>query len=467
MISALFKKVISGFVSAVFAAGIVLAAAPAMQVGAAAGDTFTYDFTVGGSQYVRDMIEREYGAEYVLLYQDMVDQLAAQTLSDKDFGSSVDITYNVGDGILPSDANNTKLKNLAMLAMYDEPQLYWLDGYGISWSSRFYKLMFSPEAAYKSASARSAANNVIVSTLSEYHELLEGKKGTFFKLAALNDALADATKYDLNVKNSDRYNILGCFRDNLCVCDGYAKSFELISNVEGIADTVRVFNSTHAWNAVSFNDSWYYIDVTFDDVIVNNVDYPNSEYWRRFFLKSVADFDAQDSKHLNPDRLYSTFDRPDISPVSYVYKESINTKVPDGFDKGSCSYDIKRTDSGYSNTKTVSLNDWTLDFTGVSDGTYQMTFYSANTVPFDIETEVKYGAPTQPLEIKLNLIGDPNGDGKVNASDLLMVKSDIKGVSKLDGYSRKCADITGDNKLNASDLLRIKAHIKGVSSLWE
>ncbi|MBR1385013.1 MAG: hypothetical protein IJ555_14580, partial [Ruminococcus sp.] len=403
MLSALYKKVIGGFVSTVFAAGVVLTAVPAMQVGAAESDTFTYDFTVGGSQYVRDMIEQEYGAEYVPLYQDMVNKLAAQTLSDDDFGSSVDITYNVGDDILPSDANNTKLKNLAMLAMYDEPQLYWLDGYGISWSSRFYTLMFNPEAAYKSASARAAANNAIVSTLSEYHELLEGKKGTFFKLAALNDALADATKYDLNVKNSDRYNILGCLRDNLCVCDGYAKSFELIANVEGIADTVRVFNSTHAWNAVSFNDSWYYIDVTFDDVIVNNVDYPNSEFWRRFFLKSVADFDAQDSKHLNPDRLYSTFDRPEISPVSYVYKESINIKVPDGFDKGTCSYDIKRTDSGYSNTETKSLNDWTLDFTGVSDGTYQMTFYSANTVPFDVETEVKYGVPTQPLEIKLNL----------------------------------------------------------------
>lgn len=60
------------------------------------------------------------------------------------------------------------------------------------------------------------------------------------------------------------------FCDSYTVCAGYTKAFELLLNAVGI-DTIGVtsYNNLqragHAWNAVCLNDSWYYVDCTWDD----------------------------------------------------------------------------------------------------------------------------------------------------------------------------------------------------------
>jgi hypothetical protein len=62
--------------------------------------------------------------------------------------------------------------------------------------------------------------------------------------------------------------------------------------------------------------------------------------------------------------------------------------------------------------------------------------------------------------------GDLNGNGKIDASDLLQVKSHIKKVKPLEGDDFKAADVDGNGAINAADLLKMKAHMKGVSDLW-
>ena len=61
------------------------------------------------------------------------------------------------------------------------------------------------------------------------------------------------------------------------------------------------------------------------------------------------------------------------------------------------------------------------------------------------------------------LYGDINGDGKVNALDLLKVQKNILKASKLNGASLKAADPSKDGKVNALDLLKVQKHILGVS----
>ena len=63
--------------------------------------------------------------------------------------------------------------------------------------------------------------------------------------------------------------------------------------------------------------------------------------------------------------------------------------------------------------------------------------------------------------------GDLNNNGKIDASDLLQVKSHIKKVKPLEGDDFTCADVDGNGAINAADLLKMKAHMKGVSSIWE
>lgn len=62
--------------------------------------------------------------------------------------------------------------------------------------------------------------------------------------------------------------------------------------------------------------------------------------------------------------------------------------------------------------------------------------------------------------------GDLNGNNKIDASDLLRVKSHIKHVKLLTGNDFDTADIDGDGTINAKDLLKMKAHMKGISLIW-
>ena len=63
--------------------------------------------------------------------------------------------------------------------------------------------------------------------------------------------------------------------------------------------------------------------------------------------------------------------------------------------------------------------------------------------------------------------GDLNNNGKIDASDLLQVKSHIKKVKLLTGNDLTCADVDGNGAINAADLLRMKSHMKGVTLLWK
>ncbi len=57
--------------------------------------------------------------------------------------------------------------------------------------------------------------------------------------------------------------------------------------------------------------------------------------------------------------------------------------------------------------------------------------------------------------------GDINGDGKVDISDLAMVKSSMLNKITLNSATKKSADINGDGKVDISDLAMVKAHMLG------
>lgn len=73
----------------------------------------------------------------------------------------------------------------------------------------------------------------------------------------------------------------------------------------------------------------------------------------------------------------------------------------------------------------------------------------------------------QEIEKPNYLIGDINGDGKVNATDNTLMLRHIKGSKLLtDAGQLLRADINGDGKINATDNTMMLRHIKGIKSLW-
>ena len=70
-------------------------------------------------------------------------------------------------------------------------------------------------------------------------------------------------------------------------------------------------------------------------------------------------------------------------------------------------------------------------------------------------------------DLKIHLIGDINGDGKITISDVAKTTSHIRGKVLLEDYDFAVADINGDGKVTVSDKAKINAHMRGKSSLWK
>ena len=97
-------------------------------------------------------------------------------------------------------------------------------------------------------------------------------------------------------------------------------------------------------------------------------------------------------------------------------------------------------------------------------GKYTINVSKPNNVTREYTIEIN--EETKNLDIQLNLLGDINGDGKVNTMDVARANACAKGVNTLTGYDFECADINGDGKVNTMDVARMNAHAKGVSTLW-
>ena len=59
------------------------------------------------------------------------------------------------------------------------------------------------------------------------------------------------------------------------------------------------------------------------------------------------------------------------------------------------------------------------------------------------------------------MLGDANGDGKINSADLLIIVKYLKGNNELNNSEEKASDVNIDEKINSADLLTIVKYLKG------
>ena len=67
----------------------------------------------------------------------------------------------------------------------------------------------------------------------------------------------------------------------------------------------------------------------------------------------------------------------------------------------------------------------------------------------------------------LIIYGDVNGDGKIAATDYVLIKNHIMDVKKLNDFEKLCADFNRDNKVLATDYVAIKNHIMDVKKITQ
>lgn len=172
-------------------------------------------------------------------------------------------------------------------ALFDRPELYWIDPMNISiavgtdttikrdylsgeYTIKMRSLIISPSWLSGFTSKENAV---------EYGKLLEEAlekvpvDGTnrYETILNVHDYISKFTYYDLNAKFSS--SALGALVEPGVVCEGYSEAFKIICDRLDIpcvcvfGNLIEEDNAGHMWNYVQMEDGkWYGIDVTWDDL---------------------------------------------------------------------------------------------------------------------------------------------------------------------------------------------------------
>ena len=112
------------------------------------------------------------------------------------------------------------------------------------------------------------------------------------KIKAVHDWICSNTEYDhINYERDtipqESYHIEGIMLNGTGVCNGYAETFDYFMYVLGIQSEMVIGNTVgglgdggHAWNRVLLDDTWLYVDCTWDDPVPDGG--PNSFRYKYF-----------------------------------------------------------------------------------------------------------------------------------------------------------------------------------------
>ena len=94
------------------------------------------------------------------------------------------------------------------------------------------------------------------------------------KIKLAHDYIINSTKYDSNrsdnkISDYDSDTAYGALVQGYALCGGYTDSMALILNELGVKN-FKIASDNHIWNAVYMDDSWYHLDLTWDDPVTSD-----------------------------------------------------------------------------------------------------------------------------------------------------------------------------------------------------
>lgn len=218
----------------------------------------------------------------------------------------------------------------------DYPMLFWIDdtvGYYMDTNKRFvvsWYIMVEPD--YYRSSVRKSASQSIQKGMLPFLEKVDNAKANGADAMELelliHDMIIHEVDYAYNSSNKPEtaafaHSVVGVLDGNSStdvVCEGYAKTFQLLATYAGLESIYAVgmsgtgFNrGGHAWNLVKIDGSWYNVDLTWDDANGTESD----GYFYNFFNLATSVFNA------NKEHDYC----PNIFPGMYAVPNATATKA--------------------------------------------------------------------------------------------------------------------------------------------
>ena len=187
---------------------------------------------------------------------------------------------NIGSGYAIADyqinyknigLSDKEAKDVFIMFSYSNPQYYFLDSSAMakypngSWYLYFYE-------KFQSGSARKSQTAKVKAKIDSMEAKIQKGSNDVEKARIAHNLIVENIKYDpgflidpiqpISTYHQSAYSV---FFEDYTVCAGYTKAFELLMNGVGI-DTMGVTSAGHAWNIICLNDSWYYVDLTWNDL---------------------------------------------------------------------------------------------------------------------------------------------------------------------------------------------------------
>lgn len=177
------------------------------------------------------------------------------------------------------DISKKEVDLLFTAVKYDHPEYFWLSSkYIISQDDDGYSIAFKYSGGNVSADylmtpeERDAAAQKIKQKIASAQQMVSGL-AVFEREKVLHDFVLKNCTYDNEaVDQSDQhpnaFTVYGALIEGRAVCEGYARSVQLLLNYFGIECSLVSGQSAgggHMWNLVRINGSWYHLDPTWND----------------------------------------------------------------------------------------------------------------------------------------------------------------------------------------------------------
>lgn len=334
--------------------------------------------------------------------------------------------------------------NIMYALSYDCPELFYLDGVG--WGYSYYdtngnnKFDSGDYLAYLDFYFSDIDTSVYPDIYSLNEQLWAKVKSFDFSscktryqlIKAFHDKLCNIADYDTDFSNPREYDVIGCFIDGECVCQGYSEAFRLLCNYYHIPCTNphgTANGGGHMWNAVQMdNGKWYLLDVTWDD---------QSSIYYDFFLVGTQTKDTYFGKKAFSVSHVEQFGN--VSPVINYSTTSYASSPDSGFVNYTDNYRFDTSVKGVNLFISSPTEKEQVYFNGVcisrSTG-YTFTYNGKNYVTC--------------------YMGDTNGDAFTDALDYSQAVNYVLSGSAVNSASRKAADICNDGVLDVLDLSLIE-----------
>lgn len=190
--------------------------------------------------------------------------------------------------------SSDRLRYIVNAFRVSNPQFYFLNtAYSYSYGTNYgVAVAIGIYDNFISGSARKAATSNFFSQLNSWEKTLNAQNTEFDKAVKAHEIVVDKVDYfdellDDGILTSDEdeqfytqsaYSVV-C--GDKTVCAGYSQAYTLLCNAVGV-DAFSVTGSSHQWNKIRVNDSWYNVDCTWDD----NGNMSSISYYFYCFMKN-------------------------------------------------------------------------------------------------------------------------------------------------------------------------------------